>query len=893
MLEHHYLDDLFNPEGVAIIGASERAGSVGRKVMHNMLHSKFPGGLFPVNPKHKSVLGKECYASVRDIRDKVDLAVITTPALTVPGVIKECGEKGIRTAIIITAGFSEMGEAGKELEQSVLETARRYNLHFIGPNCLGVMRPQSHLNATFDNNYAAPGSIALVSQSGAVCAAILDWAMEKEIGFSNIISVGNSIDLDFGDILEYLALDPATKSILLYIEGVHYPRRFLSGLRAAARIKPVIAIKAGRNSSGVRAVHSHTGALVGDDMVFTAALARGGAVRVNSIEELFTAAQVLSSGYRAKGNRLTIITNGGGAGVMAADRATELNIALPDISEKTLADINKILPPQWSHQNPIDILGDATPQRYHDVIDTCFKDENNDALLTILVPIAMTRPYDVAQQVCMFAKHNHKPLLTCWMGEKQVKSSWKLFADNKIPCYSTPEVAVEAFSYLANYHQNQQLLMQVPAPLAAESKPDVAGAELIISAALAEQRKILTTVESKAILSAFSIPVSQTIEAHSASEALVIAESVGFPVAMKISSPDITHKQDVNGVQLNIQDGEGVRTAFNRMMERVKARKPDAKISGVTVERMYKNPNYRELMIGVIRDKVFGPVIAFGMGGSLVEVVQDRAVALPPLNSFLARELIAKTHAMKLLGEFRGKPPVKMEALVNVLMQVSDLVCELPQIQEMDINPLLVDENGAIAVDARFVIDYSNETRDIYGHMAIHPYPSSLVTQWQTVDGAAITMRPIRPEDARSEQEFIGSLSQAAKYFRFMHEVRELTPETLVRFTQIDYEREMALVATTEQNQKEIIIGIARYYTQADNESCEFAIAVADAWQNKGVGSRLMTALMDAARSKGIRKIMGSILASNTNMLGLVSHLEFSVRTSEEPTVKLAVKQLI
>jgi acetyltransferase len=889
MLEKHYLDDLFNPEGVAVIGASERAGSVGKKVMSNMLKSNYAGGLFAVNPKHKNVLGKECFASVRDVREKVDLAVITTPAVTVPGVIKDCGEKGIRSAIIISAGFSEMGAEGKALEQSVLETAQQYNIHFIGPNCLGVMRPESHLNATFDNNYAMPGSIALVSQSGAICAAILDWAMDKEIGFSSIISMGNSIDLDFGDILEYLALDPSTRSILLYIEGVHYPRRFISGLRAASRVKPVIAIKAGRHSTGVRAVHSHTGALVGDDDVFSAALRRAGAVRVESIEELFTAAQVLSSKYRAKGNRLAIVTNGGGAGVMAADRAADLNIALPTLSEKMLAELGRILPAQWSHQNPIDILGDATPERYRGVVDACLKDEDNDALLTILVPVAMSQPYEVAQEICTFAQRNHKPLLACWMGEKQVKSSLKIFAENKIPCYSTPEMAVEAFSYLANYYQNQQLLLQVPEPLTAKSRSDASGAELIMNAALAEKRKLLTTIESKAILSAFGVPVSQTMEAHSANEALVIAESLGFPVVMKISSPDITHKQDVDGVQLNIQNGEAVRTAFNHMMERVKARMPEAKISGVTVERMFKNTNYRELMIGVIRDKVFGPVIAFGAGGSLVEVMQDRAVALPPLNSFLAQQLIARTRAMKLLGEFRGKPPVDMNALVSVLLSVSNLVCELPQIQEMDINPLLIDENGAIAVDARFVIDYAPESRGNYSHMAIHPYPADLTTQWQTTEGVMVTIRPIRPEDARLEQEFIGNLSPMAKYFRFMHEVKELTPETLVRFTQVDYETEMAFVATV-QNQNETIIGIARYFTQADRESCEFAIAVADTWQNKGVGSRLMNALMNAARTKGIKSMSGRILAENAKMLEMVQHLGFAVKPGEDTSVKVAVK---
>lgn len=890
MLENHYLHDLFHPENVAVIGASERAHSVGRKVMSNLIHNGFEGGLFPINPKHKHIFRKPCYASVKDVSEKIDLAIITTPAVTVPDMLRECGEKGIHAAIVISAGFSELGEAGKALEQSALAIAREYHLRFVGPNCLGVMRPQSHLNATFDNNFALPGQIALVSQSGAVCASVLDWALEQDIGFSAIVSMGNSIDLDFGDILDYLAMDTLTKSILLYIEGVHYPRRFISGLRAAARIKPVIALKAGRNVSGVRAVHSHTGALVGDDDVFTAALSRGGAVRVDSIEQLFTAAQVLSSAYRAKGNRLAVVTNGGGAGVMAADRAADLNVTLPALSKSTLTTLDKLLPPQWSHQNPIDILGDAPPDRYSGVIKTCLQDENNDALLTILVPVAMSQPLEVAKEVCAFAKEaEHKPLIACWMGEKQVKRSWKLFAKNKIPCYSTPEVAVEAFSYLADYALNQQLLLQMPEPPLSDKPCDIAGAESIIHVALSEQRKILTTVESKAVLGAFHIPVSQTVEAHSANEALIIAESIGFPVVMKISSPDITHKQDVDGVQMNIQNGEAVRVAFNHMVERVKQRKPEASISGVTVERMLKNPNYRELMIGVTRDKVFGPVIVFGMGGSLVEVIRDRAVALPPLNAFLARQLIEKTRAMKLLGEFRGKPAVNVDALVKVLLQVSNLVCELPEIQEMDINPLLVDDKDAIAVDARFVVDYSTASQMDYSHMAIHPYPQQLVTHWQTPNGEDITIKPIRPEDATLAQAFIAQLSKE-KYARFFYAINELTPDMLLRFTQIDYENEMAFVATQSQKGKEMIIGIARYHMNVDGISCEFAIVVMEAWQKKGVGSRLMKALMEVATTRGIHTMQGRLLAENTDMLELAEHLGFSIRPSEEAGVKLAVK---
>lgn len=700
----HDLSQLFNPKNVAILGASEREGSVGRKVMSNMLKSDFPGGIYPVNPKHHSVMNNPCVPSVKDIKAEVDLAVITTPAASVPAILEECGEKGIQNAIIISAGFSEMGAPGKELERKVLATAEKYHIKFIGPNCLGVMRPESKLNATFDNNNALPGSVALISQSGAICASVLDWAIEQNIGFSTIVSMGNSIDLDFGDMLEYLAHDSLTKSILLYIEGIHYSKRFIHGLRAASKLKPVVALKAGRNSSGVRAVHSHTGALVGDDDVFTAALARGGAVRVHDIDELFIAAEVLSSRYRAKGNRLTIVTNGGGAGVMAADRATELNLTLPALSKTMLAKLNPKLPPQWSHQNPLDIIGDATPERYRHTVEICLDDKDSDALLTILVPIAMTKPHEVAQEISQFAQRNHKPLLTCWMGEKQVKTSRQLFAENNIPSYATPEMAVTAFSFLAAHHANQELLAQEAEPALGINRKAVKAAETIIHAAMAEGRKILTTQESKDLLSAFGIPVSPIQEVHSVEEAVSTATQLGFPVVMKISSPDITHKQDVGGVLLNIKDAASAKVAYEKIQENVKQAQPQARISGITVEKMLVDAHYRELMIGITHDKVFGPVIAFGMGGSLVEIIKDKAVALPPLNSFLAKQLIAETKASKMLDEFRGKPPVNLDALIQILIQVSDLACELPQILEMDINPLLVNEKEAIVVDARFVI---------------------------------------------------------------------------------------------------------------------------------------------------------------------------------------------
>lgn len=720
----HYLDKLFNPASIAVIGASDRPNSVGMKVFANLLKANYAGKLYPVNPKHEKVQGQHAFSTIKEIPHAVDLAVITTPAITVPTIIAECGEKGVPAAIIISAGFSEKGAEGKTLEQSFLKLAHEHNIRLVGPNCLGIMRPHIKLNATFDNGIALPGDIAFVSQSGAIVAAVLDWTINKKIGFSTIVSLGNAADLDFGEILDFLALDSETESILLYIEGIHDAKRFMSGLRAAARIKPVIVIKGGRHAQGSRAAHSHTGALVGNDDAFDAALRRGGAVRVMTIEQLFSATEILSSDYRTNGNRLAIITNGGGAGVMAADRVAELNVSLAKLSEDSLAQLNKVLPSEWSHQNPIDVIGDAPPERYHAALDICIKDTNIDGVLTMLVPVAMSNPLKVAEQVIADAKASNKPILACWMGEEQVKSSWELFAKHKLPYFYTPEEAVEAFSYLADYQHNQKLLMQIPEPSTPEAKPDITIARQIIESALAESRTMLTTIESKKILKSFYIPVNQPIEVSNVEDAIKSAKSLGFPVVMKINSPDISHKQDAGGVALNIINEEAVRVTFNKLVSNAKNFMPNANILGVTVEPMFKSANDRELMIGVISDKVFGPIISFGAGGTFVEIMKDRALALPPLNQFIAKHLIAQTQISKILGEFRHMPAVNLDIIINTLLRVSEMICELPEIQEMDINPFTINEKGAMAIDARIVIAPLSASSSPYSRLAIQPDPA-------------------------------------------------------------------------------------------------------------------------------------------------------------------------
>ncbi len=895
----HYLSRLFEPHSVAIFGASDRPNAVGTLVFHNMLSDGFQGEVYPINPKHQEVQGQRAFPSLAALGKPVDLAVITTPAATVPAIIEACGEHGVKAAVILSAGFREVGAEGRKLEQAVVENARRYGLRFVGPNCLGIMRPLQGLNVTFNKGVARPGRLALVSQSGALCTAILDWAEPNAIGFSSVISTGISADIDFGEILDYLVADPQTESILLYIEGIHNARSFVSAIRAAARVKPVIALKVGRHATGSKAALSHTGALVGADDVFEAALRRAGVVRGMRIGHLFAAATTLASRYRARGERLAIVTNGGGPGVMASDRAADLTIPLAQLAPDTLTRLDGVLPPTWSRTNPVDVIGDATAERYRAAVTACLDDPGVDGVLVILTPQAMTEPQAVAAALIALGEGARKPLLSCWMGETQVSAGRDALIRAGIPSFHTPEAAVEAFSYLTSYYRNQQLLLQTPGPLSLRREaPDVEGARLIIEGALAEGRKVLSEVESKALLGAFHIPAVRTVVVRTPNEALVQAEAMGFPVAMKINSPDITHKSDAGGVRLGINTAQGVRTAYNEIIAAVTRYRPNATLDGIAIEPMLQRPNGRELLVGIFTDPLFGPVITFGYGGTAVEVMGDRAVSLPPLNRFLVSDLIERTRVAKMLGAFRHLPPIDRAALEDVLLRVSEMACELPWLRELDINPLIVDENGAVAVDARVVVDYPSGVQERYAHMAIYPYPAHLISHWQLPDGTDLTIRPIRPEDAEIEQAFVRGLSERTKYFRFMQSLDELTPAMLARFTQIDYDREMALIAVVEEaacekERCEVEIGVARYIINPDGKSCEFAIVVADAWQHRGIAHRLMERLMEPARERGLEVMEGEVLATNHEMLALARVMGFTLRElPDDPAIRHISRRL-
>ncbi len=880
-MDQHYLKSLFEPESVALLGASERENAVGAVVLRNMLEGGFRGKIYPVNPTHDTVQGQRCYRNVREIDQPVDLAVVTAPAHEVPGIIEDCGKHGIRNAVVLSAGFREVGGPGRQLEDQVTSIAHHYGLRFVGPNCLGIMRPGTGFNATFNKGGAYPGKLALVSQSGALCTAILDWAYSQEIGFSSVISMGISADIGFGEVLDYLLYDKQTESILLYIEGIEDARTFMSGLRAAARVKPVMVMKVGRHESGARAVMSHTGAMVGSDDVFDAALRRAGVVRGTRINDLFSVATVLESGQRANGKELIIVTNGGGPAAVACDRASDLGIPLASLTEETVARLNAVLPATWSHGNPVDIIGDASAQRYEDAIRICQQDANCGGLLVILSPQAMTDALEVARRVAELGQQSRQPLLTCWMGGAQVQPGRDYLAHADVPGFRTPESAIEGFAYLTTFHHNQQLLLQTPGPTRMDQQPDVAGARLIIDSVLAEQRTVLTELESMALLAAFRIASVHAGLARSPTEALVLAESIGFPVVMKVYAPEISHKSDVGGVRLGIASAAGVQQAYREIIDSVSAQKPEASIVGVVVEAMYNDTNGRELLIGLNRDPVFGPVIVFGAGGTTTEVLHDRAVALPPLNQLLAEDMIARTRVATTLGAFRRMAPAAVDEVVQVLLRVSEMACELPELKELDINPLMVNESGVVVVDARVVIERYPAGRLAYQHMAIRPYPSELVSKELLADGTTLVVRPIRPEDAEIEREFVRQLSPATRYLRFMYSLKELTPEMLARFTQIDYDREMALIAVLEDKQSESQIGVARYITNPDKVSCEFAIVVADNWRQHGIAGRLMGSLIDCARDRGLVVMEGFVLRDNREMIDFCRSMDFSVE--EDP----------
>jgi acetyltransferase len=888
----HYLRPLLDPRSVVLVGATPLAEKVGGRLLENLLGGGFAGEILAVNPKYHDIRGIPCFPSIEDLPRAVDLAVIATPAPTVPRVVQACGRRGIRAAVVITAGFRETGPQGMELERRLLEAAHAGGVRLLGPNCVGLMRPPAGLNATFARGNALPGSLALVSQSGAVCTALLDWATPNGIGFSSVVSLGGSSDIDFGEVIDYLACDEKTEHILLYIEGVRDGRRLVSSLRAVARGKPIILMKVGRHPVGSRAAATHTGSIVGRDDVFDAVVRRTGVVRVKTAGELIAAAQALAAHVRPAGDQLAIVTNGGGPGVMAADRAADLGLPLATLAPATIERMRAALPANWSHGNPVDVIGDAGPERYRSALAACLDDPGVNGVVVILVPQAMTEAGAVGKVVAEAAAKSDKPVLACWMGEATVEAARREMRSAGLSVYRLPEMAVEGFAYLAQFHRHQRALLEAPPPLAHREPPDLARARAIVARVLGEGRSLLTGTESKEFLEAFRIPVVRSIDARDMESAVAAARATGFPVVMKILSRDITHKSDVGGVRLGLADEGAVRAAWEAMMAAVAARQPQARIDGVSIERMVASAHGRELMVGVVTDEVFGPAISFGAGGIAVEVLRDRVVGLPPLSAALIDDMVRGTRVAKMLGKFRHLPAVDRRALEAVLLRVSEMATALPQLVELDINPLVADEYGVLALDARVVVRAPAPGLGRYGHLAIHPYPDELEENVRLRDGTGLLLRPIRPEDAAMEAAFVEALSSDSRRMRFQSALRALTPTMLARFTQIDYDREMALVAIDASAAQPREVGVCRYIRLPDERSCEFAIVVADAWQGRGLGRVMMERLIAIARERGLERMLGYVLSANRGMLELCSRLGFEIRAMADGEVREVVLQL-
>lgn len=870
----HYLDHFFQPASIALVGASDTPGSPGRQVMENLRTGGYRGRLLPVNPRHNSVQGYPAVASVRDLDDVPELVVLTVATRHINGVLEDCGRRGVRAALILGPGLDEPG-GSKRMARTAMATARRHGIRIIGPDWVGLMRPDAGLNATYSQIRARPGKMALVSQSGAVTSAVLDWADARRIGFSTIVSLGDTTDVDFGDMLDFLALDPDTHSILLYVEAVENARHFVSGLRAAARLKPVIVMKTGRYQEGYRAATSHTGALVGADDAFDAALGRTGAVRVPTIGQMFATAELLASGRRLAGDRIGVLTNGGGPGIIATDLLIERGLALAELADSTVATLSAHLPERWPGGNPVNILNDADADRYGQALTLCLKDHAVDGTLVILTPQTRTDAVEAANAVMTAAGDIRKPVLACWMGGSRTRAGRERFTAGGFPNYATPENAVEALAALSRHRRSQTLLRQIPDAPTLHAEPDVTAARGLIRRALDSGRRRLTSAESKAVLDAFHITTTPTLVTRSPDEARDAAESLGLPVALKINAADIAHKAEVGGVRLNLLTLDDVEAAWTDVMNTVAAARPDVSPDGCSVEPMYSPRNGREVMLGVVRDPVFGPVISFGTGGSMVEVINDNAVALPPLNGLLARDLIRRTRVATSLGLDQEPPTPAERYLEDALLSLSDLVCILPEVTDLDINPMIMDTRNAVAVDARLHIRPAPEDK-AYRHMAIMPYPAHLARRLRLADGTPVTIRPIRPEDAHMEADFVRALSPRSRYFRFMQSVTELSTSLLVRFTQIDYDREMAFVVVRDDPDGPEELGVARYVTNPDGLSCEFALVVADAWQRKGIARLLMTELMDTARDMGLERMEGQVLVDNQGMLSLMEQLGFT-----------------
>jgi len=875
-------DKLFKPASVALIGASPNPGTIGAVVLRNLRRAGFKGKLMLVNPQHETIGDLPCQRDVASLATTPDLAVIATPPDTVPGLLAELGARGTKAAVVITAGFGELGERGRALQQQALAAARPHLLRLVGPNCVGVMVPAIGLDASFSHIAPLPGNLAFVSQSGALITAVLDWAAAQGIGFSHVVSLGDMADVDFGDMLDYLAGDAETRAILLYVEGITQARKFMSAARAAARAKPVLAVKVGRFAESARAARSHTGALAGADAVYDAAFRRAGMLRVESMAELFDAVETLAETRPQQGDRLAILTNGGGPGVLATDALIGLGGRLAELGPETMARLDQALPRTWSRSNPVDIIGDAHGDRYAAALEALLADGGVDAVLVLNCPTALASAADSAQAIIATldktpaARLSGRNVITAWLGESTAAAARRLFADAHIASYATPDSAVRGFLHRVNYRRNQELLMQTPEARLDRFTADSARAAAVMARAAAAGREWLDAEETSDVLTAYGIPVPAWRLAADPEEAAAAAAAIGFPVALKIRSPDITHKSDVGGVALNFGTSERVHAEARAMLSRIRARKPEARLEGFLVQQMVRWPGALELILGISEDAVFGPVLLFGQGGTAVELIADTTLELAPLNAALARSQMARTRISRLFDGYRGAPPIDRDALVETLLKISLLASEQPQLKELDINPLLADQSGVIALDARIRIARERQAGD--ARLAIKPYPRELESTAELPDGTPLNLRPIRPEDEPLLNDIAAHMVANDLRLRFFAPIKGLSHLLAARLSQIDYDREMALIALADGGRT--ALGVVRIAADPDNSCAEFAIGLRSDWQSRGLGTLMMQRIIEVARMRGVGEIVGEVLRENERMLQLCRELGFELSSS-------------
>ncbi|MCH7227139.1 GNAT family N-acetyltransferase [Haloferula sp. A504] len=888
------LDKILNPKRVAVIGASNKPGGVGHTVLRNLISGGFSGVVYPVNPRSESVQGVQAYPDVASLPNQADLAVICTPAPTVPGLVEQCGKAGIRGIAILSAGFRETGKEGMKLEQQIIKTAGKYDgMRIVGPNSLGVIVPRIGLNASFAASMPRPGRLAFISQSGALCTSVLDWAEQQNVGFSYFVSIGNMLDVSFAHLIDYAAETGNTKAVMLYIESIPEARLFTSAARAYARTMPLVAYKAGRFAESAAAASSHTGALAGEDDVYDAAFQRAGVERVYDVDDLFDCAGLLSQNRLPGGGRLAIVTNAGGPGVMATDALISLGGTLAELSKKTIRQLNECLPAAWSHGNPVDVLGDAPPDRYAEAAGIVLADEGVDAVLAILTPQAMTDPTGTAVAMVELAKKSNKLILAAWMGGVSMAEGLRLMNRDGLVAYPSPDNAVRAFMHLVSYANNLRILqetpMEVPLDFELDRKQRIASSREIIKAA----PPVLASSEAKELLEVYGIPTARAVEAGTAAAAVKAAKKCGYPVVLKVLSPQITHKTDVGGVELNVHDEAQVRAAFRRIKRDARKHCPDAEILGVTVEPMISLNNGHELIVGVKQDPTFGSVIVVGTGGTAAEVIRDRVLGLPPINERLARRMLRSLRTWPLLEGYRGRPGVDVDKLVEILIRFSYLVADHPEIGEFDINPLLALPDGAVALDARAMVKKVRRAREgSYPHLAIRPYPEQYVSAAKTSDGRELTIRPIKPEDELMWLDMLRRCSDESIHMRFFSLISDFTHEMAVRYCVCDYDRELALVAEAEHEGERLLVGIGRLVADPVHHTAEFAVIVPDAWQERGIGRTLTDACLRVAKDWGVSEVTATTLRENTRMIGIFRHRGFKIGHDPEDETVIASKKL-